>query len=71
MPAVFDCIRPLCRRLRGILFPLLENEELDMRPRPDPQELYGRIIRAFDDTLDDTAVEEDTDTESLESDSSV
>jgi hypothetical protein len=42
-----------------------------MRPRPDPQELYGRIIRAFDDTLDDTAVEEDTDTESLESDSSV
>jgi serine/threonine protein kinase len=56
MPAIFDCIRPLCRKIRGILFPLLQNEELRTGTPLDPEELYGPIIRAFDEALVDKLV---------------
>jgi len=51
MPAVFDCVRPFCREIRGILFPLLENEELDIGTPSNPKNLYDPILQAFDEAI--------------------
>nr|KMM71664.1 hypothetical protein CPAG_07967 [Coccidioides posadasii RMSCC 3488] len=44
-PPVFDCVKPLCRELRGILFPVRGTPK-------DPEILYGPIIKAFDKAID-------------------
>ncbi|KAL1952470.1 hypothetical protein VTO42DRAFT_5291 [Malbranchea cinnamomea] len=50
-PPEFDCIKPLCRELRGILFPFRNNTIFTGTPR-DPEVLYGPIIKAFDRAVD-------------------
>ncbi|KAM4067835.1 kinase [Hirsutella rhossiliensis] len=51
-PPEFDCVKPLCRELRGILFPILNGELFKGTPK-DPDILYGPILRAFDKAIDD------------------
>ncbi|KAL1952767.1 hypothetical protein VTO42DRAFT_4273 [Malbranchea cinnamomea] len=50
-PPEFDCIKPLCRELRGILFPIRDNAIFTGTPR-DPEVLYGPFIKAFDKAID-------------------
>ena len=47
---VFDCVKPLCRKLRAILFPLRQGE-LDTGTYTNAQELYSNIIEAYNDSL--------------------
>ncbi|KJZ69932.1 hypothetical protein HIM_10688 [Hirsutella minnesotensis 3608] len=47
----FDCVKPLCRELRGILFPYRDG--LFVGTPKDPEILYGPIIQAFDKAIDD------------------
>jgi serine/threonine protein kinase len=51
-PPEFDCIKPLCRELRGILFPFHKGGILTGTPT-DPNILYEPIIKAFDKAVDD------------------
>lgn len=37
----FDCIKAWCRKLRSILFPPIEDGELDFGIPADPNTLYG------------------------------
>ena len=37
----FDCTKPLCRKLRSILFRLIQDGELDLGTPADPQSLRG------------------------------
>lgn len=54
-PTTFGSVKPLCRKIRGILFPLLEDGALFKGTRPDPPEkLYNPIIEAFDSATADT-----------------
>ncbi|KAI9804850.1 MAG: hypothetical protein M1825_001219 [Sarcosagium campestre] len=46
-----DCVRPLCRELRAILFPFRHG--LFIGTPKDPELLYGPIIRAYDTAIDD------------------
>ena len=48
-PWVFDCLKPLCREIRGTLFPYRDG--LFIGTPPDPEELYGPINRAFDEAI--------------------
>ena len=51
-PAVFDCVKPLCEEIRGILFPLSENGTLfNGTPSDPPEKLYDPIIKAFDNAI--------------------
>ena len=59
-PRAFDRIKPLCRAVRGILFPLLEDGELDTGTPSDPENLYDSIIKVFDNAIADMAAEEDS-----------
>ena len=62
LPAAFDHVKPLCREIRGILFPLLEDGELFKGTRPDPPEkLYDLIIGAFDSAIADIAARQNSD----------
>ncbi|OAA51734.1 FunK1 protein kinase [Metarhizium rileyi] len=49
-PLEFDSVKPLCKELRGILFPI-RNDELFTGTPHDPNILYGPIINAFNDAL--------------------
>lgn len=50
-PGVFDVVKPLCRKIRKILFPL-EDEMLNIgTPTGDPGRLYSDILAAYDDTI--------------------
>lgn len=41
----FDSVKPLCRKIRGILFPLLEDGALFKgTPLDPPERLYDHII---------------------------
>lgn len=51
-PPELDCVKPLCRELRGILFPIHKDELFTGTPR-DPEILYGPIIQAFDKAIGD------------------
>lgn len=51
-PSEFDCVKPLCRELRRILFPIHKDELFTGTPI-DPQILYRPIIDAFDKAIDD------------------
>ncbi|KAH8728460.1 hypothetical protein GQ44DRAFT_702345 [Phaeosphaeriaceae sp. PMI808] len=55
-PPHFDCVKPLCRELRGILFPyhILNTRVVGLfvgTPK-DPEILYGPIINAFGKAID-------------------
>ncbi|KJZ69638.1 hypothetical protein HIM_10977 [Hirsutella minnesotensis 3608] len=50
-PPEFDCVKPLCRELRGILFPYKDG--LFVGTPKDPEVLYGPIIKAFDKAIGD------------------
>ena len=53
-PQAFDHVKSLCEKIRGILFPLLEDGALFTGTRPDPPEkLYHPIIEAFDGAIAD------------------
>ncbi|TPX24430.1 hypothetical protein DIZ76_013777 [Coccidioides immitis] len=54
-PPKFDSIKPLCRELRGILFPVRESDIFTGTPK-DPEILYGPIIKAFDKAIDNIKV---------------
>lgn len=49
----FDCIKPLCKRVREILFPHTRNGELDLTTKSDHRDLYSPFINAFDDAIAD------------------
>ncbi|KAH8753314.1 FunK1 protein kinase [Diaporthe sp. PMI_573] len=51
-PPEFDCVKPLCRELRGILFPMHNGDLFTGTPK-DSEILYGSIIKAFDKAIDD------------------
>ena len=54
-PTVFDSVKPLCRKVRGILFPLLKDGALFKGTRPDPPEkLYEPILKAFEYAIEDS-----------------
>jgi len=48
----FNSIKPLYRKIRGILFPLLDDGALFKGTRPDPpKKLYNPIIKAFNNVI--------------------
>lgn len=54
-PKAFNSVKPLYRKIRGILFPLLEDGALFKGTRPDPPEkLYDPIIEAFGDAIENS-----------------
>jgi hypothetical protein len=59
-PRAFDRIKPLCKAVRGILFPLIDDGKLDTGTPPDPENLYDSIVKAFDNVIADMAAEEDS-----------
>ena len=55
-PDSFGCIKPLCTKIRGILFPILKDGSMDIgTPSDPPERLYDAIIRAYDDAIADIA----------------
>lgn len=53
-PQAFDFVKPLCTKIRVILFPLLEDGALFIGTRSDPPEqLYHPILKAFEDAIED------------------
>jgi Fungal protein kinase len=52
-PPGFNCVQPLCRQLRHILFPLDTDGELNLSTPTDPRKLYDPIIGAFDAAIKD------------------
>ncbi|KAF4120787.1 Protein kinase domain [Geosmithia morbida] len=51
-PEALDIVKPLCLRLRRILFPLGEDERMNFgTPSGDPDQLYGPIMEAYNDTI--------------------
>lgn len=52
-PQIFDCVKPSCREIRGILFPYKDG--LFTGTPPDPVNLYDPIIQALDDAIGDIA----------------
>lgn len=47
-PQPLHRVKALYREIRGILFPLLKEGGLDTGTRPDPEQLYRPIVKAFD-----------------------
>jgi hypothetical protein len=54
-PQAFDGIKPLCREVRGILFPFTGCGKLDLSTPSDPRTLYDPIIKAFEAAVADVA----------------
>ena len=52
-PSLFDCVKPLCRTIRDILFPYKDG--LFTGTPLDPKILYVPILKAFDDAIADIA----------------
>ena len=60
-PEVFDCVKPLCKKIRAILFPLLEDGALHTGTLSGPPEkLYDPIIEAFDIAIANMAAVQDS-----------
>ena len=58
---LFDCVKPLCKEIRGILFPLLEDGALHTGALSDPPEnLHDPIIEAFDIAIASMAAVQDS-----------
>ncbi|KAL9028328.1 MAG: hypothetical protein Q9196_003289 [Gyalolechia fulgens] len=54
-PTAFDHVKPLCEKIRGVLFPLLKDGALFTgTPSDPPEKLYGPIITAFEDAIEDS-----------------
>ena len=52
---VFDSVKPLCRKIRKILFFLLKNEALFKKISSNSSEkLYDSIIESFDNVIANT-----------------
>ncbi|KAK2804112.1 hypothetical protein FQN50_006740 [Emmonsiellopsis sp. PD_5] len=49
-PPDFECVKPLCRTIRGVLFPH-GMEGLIVGTPQDPKKLYDPIIKAYDDAI--------------------
>jgi hypothetical protein len=56
-PQAFDRVKPLCKKIRRILFPY-KNGLIIGTPSDPPEELYRPIIEAFDDAIVDIAAED-------------
>lgn len=55
LPAAFDHMKSLCKKIRGILFPLLEDGALFTGTQPgSPEKLYQPIIEMFEDAIEDS-----------------
>jgi hypothetical protein len=54
-PQAFDSVKPLCGKIRGILFPLLKDGRLSTGTPPDLEKLYGPISQAFDEAIAEIA----------------
>lgn len=52
-PPVFECIKPLCTKVRSILFPLTKDGELGLATPTEPKTLYDPIIAAFERSIGD------------------
>ncbi|KAI1291224.1 serine/threonine-protein kinase Sgk2 [Xylaria venustula] len=51
-PRLLDIVKPLCLKIRKILFPLNKDEEMSFgTPAGDPDQLYSPIITVFDDAI--------------------
>ncbi|MCJ1360430.1 MAG: hypothetical protein MMC33_010435 [Icmadophila ericetorum] len=50
VPPSFDCIKPLCRKMRELLFPYNNGLFLGT-PSGPPEKLYGPIIDSFDEAI--------------------
>ncbi|OTB04962.1 hypothetical protein M426DRAFT_11051 [Hypoxylon sp. CI-4A] len=51
-PRALDDIKPLCLRIRKILFPLDKDERMSFgTPAGDPDQLYGPTIAAYDEAI--------------------
>ncbi|KAI4087136.1 MAG: hypothetical protein L6R37_008352 [Teloschistes peruensis] len=54
-PAAFDRVKPLCEKIRGVLFPLLKDGALFTgTPSDPPEKLYQPIIEAFEDAIEES-----------------
>lgn len=54
-PTAFDHVKPLCEKIRGVLFPLLKDGALFTgTPSDPPEKLYYPIIEAFEDAIEDS-----------------
>ena len=54
-PPSSDCVKPLYKKMRGIVFPLLEDGALFTETLSDPpEELYHPIIKAFKNAIEDS-----------------
>ena len=54
-PSAFDNLKPQCKKIWGILFPLLKDGVLFTGTLLDPpEELYHPIIKAFEDVIEDS-----------------
>ena len=52
-PRAFDAVKPLCLRIRKLLFPLDKDERMMIgTPTEDPQKLYKAILTSFDEVVD-------------------
>ncbi|EGE79109.1 serine/threonine-protein kinase Sgk2 [Blastomyces dermatitidis ATCC 18188] len=49
-PLGFECVKPLCRTIRGVMFPH-GKEGLIVGTPQDPKRLYDPIIKAYDDAI--------------------
>ncbi|PNY22172.1 Serine/threonine-protein kinase Sgk2 [Tolypocladium capitatum] len=53
-PEIFEVVKPLCLRIRKLLFPLDKDESMIIRtPAGDPDRLYNAIISAYDEAIDE------------------
>lgn len=51
-PKALDAVKPLCLKVRKILFPLDQDEEMIFgTPRGEPDQLYNPIIEAYDEAI--------------------
>ena len=58
-PPTCDCIKPLCEKIRGILFPYKNGLLIGTPPDPS-EELYDHIIEAFDNSIADIPAGQDS-----------
>ncbi|KAG6282977.1 hypothetical protein E4U09_000446 [Claviceps aff. purpurea] len=51
-PEALDVVKPLCLKIRKILFPLDKDERMIFgTPDEDPDQLYRPIIAAYDEAI--------------------
>jgi hypothetical protein len=51
-PEALDAVKPLCLKIRKILFPLDKDERMSFgTPAGDPGQLYRPIIEAYNDAI--------------------